>query len=1036
MRRRLVDATRENNFEDGFKRLLTELYPDNAHFIYELLQNAEDNGATEVRFMLSADRVVFEHNGKDLFSLQDVDSITGIGGSTKRDDHTKIGKFGVGFKAVFAYTNTPEICSGDYHFRIHDLFVPEPISTVKQQSQSDFKTTFTFSFDHPVKSPEQALTEIRRGLFELDANTLLFLSHIHTITYRLPDGSSGTLERVNKKNGRIQITASHPGEEIVVSHWLRFQNDVEVADDEEGTKKSCRVAIAFGLSRNEDKKSRKTAWSIRALDHGQVSIFFPAEKETSNLRFHIHAPFASTVARDSVRNCDANYQLRDHIADLVVESLDSIRDKGMLSVSFLAVLPIPSDNLPAFYEPIRSAIVNAFNTEPLTPTKSGSHSAATSLYRGPARISEVLSDSDLSLLTDYAPPLWAANPPQQNQREDRFLLSLEIDNWDWEDLAKAFNFGFHADDEDRIPKKTVVEDWIRKKDDAWLMRFYALLGEARIGHYKYFDVCKLSIVRIESDAGDIHVNPRNAFFPPEEGFNARNGVHLVKGAVYNAGRSDAQKQAVRTFLEYAGVRPFDEKAAIQLKLDAYRTGSIKIGKEYISDIKKFIAYWKNHAEEHYLFIGVKFLVGEAPDGKLDSLAPGSICLDSPYLETGLASLTKIHKKHVLWAGYQQHLKEAELNNFVDFLKIVDIMHQLQVKRCNTWGNTNSNELRRDWSYNGARRTSTEIDEDYIIPDIEEYLNANLISAKRLVWNALIEADSRCAKARYRPNQTYFTREVDSQFVYHLKHRAWIPDKAGALHKPQDMIQSDLPTDFIYDDRNRLLTAIGFGENAKKRNAEYQERNHLAQTLGFDSFDNSQKLVSLHKLLNEKGVPLDQVFAQYNSSTHKQNPEFPSKQSSDPDRRRIKVRERLKDAQDKQYRPTEGSSRMTRSTIGPDLYLRNMYTNEEGQMICQICQEELPFKKRDGNYYFEAVETLAKQFFPKEYEAQFLALCPVCAARYKEFIKRDDELMEGLKELLINSDDPTISLQLGELAASIRFVDTHFLDLKVSLENED
>ena len=46
-----VEANRENGFDDGIRRLLTELYPDNAHFIYELLQNAEDARATEVRFI-------------------------------------------------------------------------------------------------------------------------------------------------------------------------------------------------------------------------------------------------------------------------------------------------------------------------------------------------------------------------------------------------------------------------------------------------------------------------------------------------------------------------------------------------------------------------------------------------------------------------------------------------------------------------------------------------------------------------------------------------------------------------------------------------------------------------------------------------------------------------------------------------------------------------------------------------------------------------------------------------------------------------
>ena len=37
----------------GIRKLVEELYPDSAHFIYELLQNAEDTGATEARFTLS-----------------------------------------------------------------------------------------------------------------------------------------------------------------------------------------------------------------------------------------------------------------------------------------------------------------------------------------------------------------------------------------------------------------------------------------------------------------------------------------------------------------------------------------------------------------------------------------------------------------------------------------------------------------------------------------------------------------------------------------------------------------------------------------------------------------------------------------------------------------------------------------------------------------------------------------------------------------------------------------------------------------------
>ena len=115
-RQNWVDSSRKNGFEDGIQQLLTELYPDNAHFIYELLQNAEDSGAQVVRFTLTPDEIEFEHNGDRLFDLTDVESITSLGKSNKRNDPTNIGKFGVGFKAVFAYTSSPEIHSGRFHF--------------------------------------------------------------------------------------------------------------------------------------------------------------------------------------------------------------------------------------------------------------------------------------------------------------------------------------------------------------------------------------------------------------------------------------------------------------------------------------------------------------------------------------------------------------------------------------------------------------------------------------------------------------------------------------------------------------------------------------------------------------------------------------------------------------------------------------------------------------------------------------------------------------------------------------------------------
>jgi len=69
-RKKWVESTKVNGFDGGINNLLTELYPDNAHFIYELLQNAEDTGATEVNFKLSKNELEFLHNGKS-FNVKD-----------------------------------------------------------------------------------------------------------------------------------------------------------------------------------------------------------------------------------------------------------------------------------------------------------------------------------------------------------------------------------------------------------------------------------------------------------------------------------------------------------------------------------------------------------------------------------------------------------------------------------------------------------------------------------------------------------------------------------------------------------------------------------------------------------------------------------------------------------------------------------------------------------------------------------------------------------------------------------------------------
>ncbi len=78
-----------------FSSLLVGSYNDASHFIYEILQNAEDakdekTTASYVRFKLFDDKLEVYHDGKD-FDFNDLDAIVSIGKSTKQSDTESIG---------------------------------------------------------------------------------------------------------------------------------------------------------------------------------------------------------------------------------------------------------------------------------------------------------------------------------------------------------------------------------------------------------------------------------------------------------------------------------------------------------------------------------------------------------------------------------------------------------------------------------------------------------------------------------------------------------------------------------------------------------------------------------------------------------------------------------------------------------------------------------------------------------------------------------------------------------------------------------
>ncbi len=88
-------------------RLLFNQVQSPRHVLSELLQNADDAGATTANALIQDDLFVFKHNGGD-FDQEQFASLCRFGFSNKRSLHT-IGFRGIGFKATFSLGSSVEV---------------------------------------------------------------------------------------------------------------------------------------------------------------------------------------------------------------------------------------------------------------------------------------------------------------------------------------------------------------------------------------------------------------------------------------------------------------------------------------------------------------------------------------------------------------------------------------------------------------------------------------------------------------------------------------------------------------------------------------------------------------------------------------------------------------------------------------------------------------------------------------------------------------------------------------------------------------
>jgi hypothetical protein len=446
--------------------LLGHLYSERTHFIFELIQNAEDAGATALAFELFGDRLEVRHDGRP-FTEADVRGVCGVAQSAKSGDLTKIGQFGIGFKSVYAYTTTPRVHSGAEHFRIDHYVRPSPAEPAGNLAPDSPDTLFIFPFDHDAVPAGTAVGEISAALNRIEPATLLFLRNITRLRAHGVQITDTVIERrtqpltpaspalagrhitIARSRGPHQGQRAAPAEDWFV--WDRPLDDLGHAGQ--------RVELAFRAD------TAHGAPRLVPRDGSPLVVFFPTQKETF-LGFLIQGPYRTTPARDNVPGDDpANQALVGATAALLVCVLRELRTSGLLTVEVLAALPLdPARFAPgSMLRPLFDAVRTALTEEDLIPAAGGGYAAARNLkLASPADLGELLSPRQLGALFQTDHPLAFAQLPRGDNQFPalaRYLREeIGVGELTSADLLDRATSGF-----------------LEAQPDEWITRFYGFL---------------------------------------------------------------------------------------------------------------------------------------------------------------------------------------------------------------------------------------------------------------------------------------------------------------------------------------------------------------------------------------------------------------------------------------------------------------------------------------------------------------------------------------------------------------------------------
>lgn len=779
---------------DNSHKLLADLYGSPTHFITELLQNAEDEGAKNVSFELTDNELIFSHDAPKLFDFSDIRAISNFGDNQeKKEKPNAIGRFGIGFKSVYSITDTPRIVSADFDITIKDYNVPEKTNGQNTEYFSGTKIILPFKADEDKKG--KAIELISKELSDLNLNYLLFLSNIQKIEWQTPQ-YSGLYERVINGKDKQFITLKSSNKNI---NYFLLEQNISIEN------KSLSIKLAFQLDEENKKK-------IVPCDKSPLFVFFPTKIET-NLKFLVHAPFYTTPARENIQESDnlinieadhRNEELKKELGKLLASSLILFKRLKLLNVELLNVLPIEkslclrSDIYKALYDAVKTTLVSQIQ---LLPNANGGFSSSNELMLlGSADLANLLTPKQAKQL--FGRSFWVSKKITNDKTKalrDYLYYDLQIPEYDLTGFANKIDTYFMAE-----------------QPDKWLIQFYNVIYKApalwRLGS-KTSILRSKPIIRVESNNETKQVIPfqasgkPNVFLPTKE----HSKYLTVKNNI-------AKNKEARKFLEDLGLTTPDLFAEINEfvlpKLKEENTYP-----EYFQDIKKILdAFQSQNQEKRKRLIqdlkDCPFILAYNPTtGETKHLKYSSIYFSNELLNTYFENSTE-----VFYVAEEQY----SLNQTGHTL-LVNLLTEIGVKST-LW--RVEFDPKFDWQEKSKLRNGNSCTydihcKDFKLDGIDEFLNSEITLQKsvalwKLLVNAIFKIENSYHQRKFFQGEycykfySEYTINFDAYFLKKLKNSEWLIID-DTKYKPNDISYTSLPE--IYKENggelHLLAEVLGF-----------------------------------------------------------------------------------------------------------------------------------------------------------------------------------------------------------------------------------